>query len=285
MDNQLENLYESMLQEASKTGTVDTKVKAGEGFEGSDKAQGSAIKSPKPTDAEGVTKKTPDAGPSQGKGQGKPEKLSKKVESMETSKDELIPLTFDQLFKRTIKEEDESIVPSADIEGDEFSEDTGDFEPDGGEGDVEEEIDLASELRILADRLSEIADKIGVDEEGGVGDGIEDASIGDEELGGAGEEVMAPESVQHKNRKVVKEAIKSEPTPKNLKKTTLGPKMSQNPKNKIGKSGAGKASTPAAKDRTGTPSVAPKTTFGPKMSQNPNGTGPAVKGAQAPLVN
>jgi len=82
------------------------------------------------------------------------------------------------------------------------------------------------------------------------------------------------------------EAIVSEPTPKPLKKTTLGPKMKQNPKNIIGKSGAKKAITPAAgKDRTGKLSPASKSQFGPNMKQNPNGNGPAVKGGNASLVN
>jgi len=280
----LENLYESMIQEASKTGTVDTgkeMPKPGEGLEGEEKAKKMSTESGPEGKGNKVDK--PVAGPSVGdksfeEGKGKP--LTKK-ESTEVPAESKIPLTFDELFKKTINEEEEPITPASDIESSDFSEDQGDFT--GEEGDVDEEIDLASELRLLADRLTEIADKLSVDEagEGEIGEEgpAEEAPV----EGGAAPSTLAPESVQH--GKVMKEAIVSEPTPKNLKKTTLGPKMSQNPKNKIGKSGAGKAATPPAKDRTGEPSPLPKTQFGPKMSQNPTGTGPAVKGGNAPLVN
>jgi hypothetical protein len=291
MDN-LEMLYENMIKEASKTGTVDTgkeMPKPNESFEGSDKAKKMSSESGPDGKSNKVNK--PVAGPSVGdasfeEGKGKP--LSKKEGKVAESKEESgIALSFDELYSKTLNEEEDAIAPAADIESEDFSEDTGDFAPEGEEGDIDEEIDVASELRLLADRLSEIADKLSVDETGGVEeepvDEIPAEGEGEEDMGGVGSDIIGNESVQHR-RKVVKEAIKSEPTPKPLKKTTLGPKMSQNPKNKIGKSGAGKASTPSAKDRTGTPSNLPKTQFGPKMSQNPSGTGPAVKGSNAPLV-
>lgn len=271
MDNQLEDLYMKMITE-SKDGTVNTKVKAGDGFEGADKANIKSVKSPEPTDAEGIKQKKPVDGPSADTKAGEPKPLSKKVEGMKDSVEAPL-LTFDQLYNKTITEAEDEVVAAPDIEGEEFNPDEGDFtgtdEEEVGMGEEGEEIDIASELRLLADRLVEIADKISVDEPV-EGDISEEAPV--EGM----DEVPAP----------VTEAIKSEPTPKPAKKTTLGPKMSQNPKNRIGKSGAGKASMPkAGKDRTGTPSPAPKTQFGPNMSQNPSGTGPAVKGSNAPLVN
>jgi hypothetical protein len=278
METKLEDLYMQMITESGKEGTVNTKVKPGQGLEGSDKANIKAVKSPEPTDAEGVKQKKPVEGPSADTKAGEPKPLSKKEQGVKDSvEQEKSPfMTFDQLYTQTITEADE-VVPAPDIEGDEFNPEEGDFT--GGEegemGEEAEEIDIASELRLVADRLIEIADKISVG-----GEGTEELPEGPvEEMPEEG--LTSNESVQQ-----MKEAIVSEPTPKPAKKTTLGPKMSQNPKNKIGKSGAGKASVPTAgKDRTGTPSPAPKTSFGPKMSQNPSGTGPAVKGSNAPLVN
>ena len=280
-DTKLGDIYMQMITESGKEGTVNTKVKAGDGYEGSEKANIKAVQSPDPTEAEGIKQKKPVEGPSADTKAGEPKPLGKKEQGVKDSV-EMPLMTFDQLYNKTITEADEEVVPAPDIEGSEFNTDEGDFTGEEGmeDGTEEEgdEIDVASELRLLADRLSEIADKISVESPS-------------EELEGPVEE--NPEGMEGteipevaRESKQVTEAIVSEPTPKPAKKTTLGPKMSQNPKNKIGKSGASKASVPAAgKDRTGTLSPAPKTQFGPKMSQNPSGTGPAVKGSNAPLVN
>jgi hypothetical protein len=288
----LEQVYMKMVTKnndviTESDDTVKTKVKAGDGFEGSENATIKSVKSPEPTAADGIKQKKPVEGPSGDDEAGKPKKLSggkmgMKKEDMETKTNE-IPLTFDKLYSKVINEADEDVVPAPDIEGADFSEEEGDFDSTAdGEGELEEEIDVASELRLLADRLTEIAEKIsGGEPTDELGDDM-DADMGDDLGGDAGieAEFSANES------KVHTEAIKSEPTPKAAKKTTLGPKMSQKPKNKIGNSGAKKAVTPTAgKDRTGTPSVASKTTLGPKMSQNPSGTGPAVKGSNASLIS
>lgn len=269
--------YEKMLKEsAEKTGTVNTKVKAGDSFEGSDKAKKMSAES----GPEGKDNKIdkPAAGPSAGddavaQGKGKP--LSKKEVKMKDSTEEpKMSLSFDDLYNKVIKEEADDIVPAPDIESSDFDEKTGDFtdtpDVEGETTDVDEEIDLASELRLLADRLNEIADKFS-------GEAATDELAPDEE--GLEDTEIPPEG-----EGVQTEAIKSEPTPKAAKKTTLGPKMSQNPKNKIGKSGAKTAAVPSAKQRDGTISQAPKTTLGPKMSQNPSGNGPAVKGGQTSFI-
>lgn len=286
MDNHMSEMgamYEQILKEGQ--------VKKGESFEGADKAQGKSIKGEGPETAK-LPK--PQQGPSMGDdtvAQGKGVEMKKKaVKATEQAATQTLSLSFDDLFNKVINEADDDladkVVPAPDVEGDDFSEDTGDFDATE-ETDVDEEVDLASELRLLADRLSEIADKLSVEDEG-----EEDGDLGDEmgdEMGAddatedATEDVGMPPALNRES--VQTEAIKSEPTPKPLKKTTLGPKMKQNPTNKIGKSGAGKASLPAqGKDRSGKPSNAKKTTLGPKMSQNPSGTGPAVKGAQSPLI-
>lgn len=277
MDNHMSEMgdvYEQMLKEAAP--------QKGESFEGSEKAQAKNMKGDGPSKVANIKKPT-ESGVSNSKatvddGKGKP--LTKKTvldkSSAQTPK---LALSFDDLYNKVINEADEDVVPTPDVEGDDFSETTGDF--DAGEGtDVDEEIDLASELRLLADRLSELADKLSVEDP--------DAALGDELGGEEGGEEMGEEPSDIPptlSRESVTEAIVSEPTPKPMKKTTLGPKMKQNPSNKMGKSGAGKASLPAqGKDRSGKPSPAPKTTLGPKMSQNPSGTGPAVKGGQATVV-
>jgi hypothetical protein len=289
MDNHMKDMgdmYEQMLKEGTeKSSSVNTKVKAGDSFEGADKTKKMSAESG--PDGKSNTVAKPAAGPSAGdddvaKGKGKP--LSKKEVTTKDSVDNQpkISLSFDDLYNKVIKEGDglDEVVPTQDIESGDFDENTGDFSA-SEETDVDEEIDLASELRLLSDRLNEIADKLSLDDTESP-DVSEDMGETDETDGiSSDNSELAPDISKES---VHTEAIKSEPNPKPLKKTTLGPKTTQNPKNKIGKSGAGKASTPAGKDRSGTPSNAPKTQFGPKMSQNPSGTGPAVKGGQAAFV-
>jgi hypothetical protein len=282
----------TVVTESSKSGTVDgSKVKAGAGFEGAEKVKQNSVESGPEGKGNKVAK--PTEGPSSDDEAAKPKPLGKKeTGGMKDSDDKeaKMKLSFDDLYKKTITENEDEIVSTPDLEGEGFDEKTGDFEggEEGAEGSDEanEEIDLASELRLLADRLTEIADKFSVEESGEEGAEGDIDAIGDElpPVEGAPENggEMARESVQQ-----VKEAIKSEPTPKPAKKTTLGPKMSQNPKASgyTKKSGAGKAQNPKmGKDWSGRPSNAAKTTLGPKMSQNPSGTGPAVKAGNAPLV-
>lgn len=287
MDNSMQelgNMYETMLTESTD------KIKAGNGFEGSEKAKQFSSDSGSP---DGVKKPVEGTkGPDVEAGKGKPlaKKACKANESANT-KTKSLP-SFESLFQRTVKEEEDindEIVPADDVESTDFSEEDGDFEEDT---DVDEEVDVASELRLLADRLSEIASKLTGSDETDMDVGDEtiepepemDGEVSEDESLGAAEPIVKKESFSAK-LKNLSEAIKSEPTPKLMKKTSFSPKMKQNPKNNISTTGAGKAPIPSnSKDKTGKLSNAPKTQFGPKMCQNVKGSGPTVKGGQAKLA-
>jgi hypothetical protein len=274
----------------SKDGTVG-KDMSGKSFEGSEKA------SPKDNpfkNAEETQKKKP-VGPSQGEatvadGKGKPAAKSKDIPKKSVKENSGIPTTFDQLYNSILNEEnamgDENIAPAGDVEGSEFDPDAGDFnegEPDAELGEPEV-FDAATAFRALADSIAKIADQLGGmgateeagDELGGE-EGAEGAE-GGEDFAGEGTEKPFGESVTIGK-------IPAPTTPKVAKKTTFSPTMTKNPKNNVGKSGAGKAGLPAAgKDRTGTLSKAPTTKFGPKMSQTVGGTGPIAKGGNDSFI-
>lgn len=139
---------------------------------------------------------------------GSPKEMDKKLNPghgkimKERDMDEMLPeSSFDKLFKATLIEEelgdDES--PLEQTGGDEFNDEMGDFPPDGeGDDDLGEEVDVATELRMIIDRLTEIAEKLGAfdeesEEEGGEG-------FGEDEMGGEGfgeEEPVVPEAVTY----------------------------------------------------------------------------------------
>lgn len=280
----LGEMYEKIrLTESEKKDEVKSKIKPGDGFEGSEKAK-TFSKDSGPEQASDIKK--PVEGPSSGddaveKGKGKV--LAKKTVSTKDSVEQpKLTLSFDDAYQKIVNEEEsvEDVIPAQDIEGEGFDETKGDFAEEPT--DVNEEVNVGTELRLIAERLMEMAEKLGGEEMTPMDDeGTEDIEGAEgaegSEMGGAPIDSLNRESVQT-------EAIKNEPNPKQLKKTSFNPKMKQNPKNIIGKSGAGKASLPAKKDHSGVPANAPKTQFGPKMSQNPQGTGPAVKGNREPLI-
>ena len=273
MDKSLENIYGDMLTEGADQKTVGKKITE---LEGSEKAQASNLeKTSGKIPAEKPTEYGKNPGVEEGKGKPLTKKVEKAKESMEKPK-----MSFNEIYKKVIKEGgdlgEEGVQPAPDLEGEGFSDEKGDFAPDAEldaeeDTDVNEEMDLATELRLLADRLGEIAEKLGMDDElvpeDGGEEGLGGEGIDEEPMGGA-----IPESVQTGK-------IPEPTTPKLAKKTTLGPKMSMKPKNKIGNSGAGKASVPTGgKDVSGRLSPAKKTQFGPHMSKTVSGTGPAVQG-------
>jgi hypothetical protein len=278
------DMYDKIrLTESEKNSEVKNKIKAGDGFEGSEKAK-TFSKDSGPEQAANIKK--PVEGPSSGddaveKGKGKV--LAKKTVSTKDSVEQpKLSLSFDDVYKKIVQEEEslDAVMPAQDIEGEGFDETKGDFEKE--ETDVNEEVDVGTELRLIAERLMEMAEKLGGEEMSPMDDESVEGAEGMEDAEGS---EMGTSPVDSLNRESVQtEAIKNEPNPKPLKKTSFNPKMKQNPKNIIGKSGAGKASLPAKKDHSGVPSNAPKTQFGPKMSQNPTGTGPAVKGNREPLI-
>ncbi len=183
MRDMLAEQYELVLENQMK-GTVDTPGMAKPGQSMLDKdtreAAGRGVNSPA------------------AKSVGSPEEMDKKLNPghgkimKERDMDEMLPeSSFDKLFKATLIEEelgdDES--PLEQTGGDEFNDEMGDFPPDGeGEDDLGEEVDVATELRMIIDRLTEIAEKLGAfdeesaetDEEGFGEEGM-DGDFGDEE--------------------------------------------------------------------------------------------------------
>jgi hypothetical protein len=281
--------YKLILE--NKEGTVG-KDMSGQSFEGA-KEKGKPVND-NMENAKGDIKK-PVAGPSQGDnsvadGKGKPAPVSKDIPKKKVQKEgEEIPLTFDKLYTSILKEEElpEEITPAGDVEDKSFDTDSGDFE----EGPMEDEsltgepeqIDVAQAFRELANNILAIADKLG----GGMGE----APAGDEDLDldNMGEDETGMEGMEDVEKPLVEESasvgkIPEPSNPKVAKKTSFDPKMSKNPKNNIGKSGAGKANTPAGKDRSGTLSKAPETKFGPKMSLTVGGTGPIAKGGNNSFI-
>lgn len=280
MDTKLGELYESIYNKETNPLTEETVGKDIKGdLEGAEKAK------TKPDTNKNVKVDKPTEGPSSDNEDGKPKELKgKATKAKESSSEETVKLSFDDLYNKTINEEgelDDQVVPAPDVEGSEFDTDTGDF----GEGDMsdktdtDEEVDLATELGMIADRLTEIKDKLmGVESTENPDEDLGDTGdLGDTE-GVEGEDTLGTEDVTKESAKIT-EAIKSEPSPKPLKKTTLGPKTKQVPSNKIGTSGKGTTvSKVASKDYSGKPSNASKTTLGPKMSQTVTGKGPTVAG-------
>lgn len=283
--DKITEIYEGMLQKASdeivteSEGTDKTPKAPGinKSFDGSDK-NGKPIKAEKVAGVPTPTEATPAP-------EGKPQKLGKKEIN------DSVALSFDQLFKKVIKEDNElgdeendEVVKSPSIEGDEFDTDKGDFgEGEEGADETEEEIDLATELRMLAGRMNEIADKLSSgdeDLEDLEGDeGMEEVSS-EEALGGMGEGTGG-----EPNPAPVRESMQNQMKP--AKKTSLNPKMKQNPKASgyTSKSGAGTAQKPAQKQRDGT--LSPLGAEKGKSLQNGmtvKGKGPAHKGGNDTYV-
>lgn len=111
---------------------------------------------------------------------GKPHK-----EHVSTMKiDELIPKSsFDELFTKALTEEFGEEAPLEQTGEGEFDDETGDFPELDGEGgdDLEEEVDVATKLRMIIEQLEEIAEAVGAydsegeeDEMGDEMDGVED---------------------------------------------------------------------------------------------------------------
>jgi hypothetical protein len=179
MNNDLTGQYELVMENQSK-GTVDASGLAKPG------------------------KSMIDDGESQAKGQGgdSPEakKVSKPVEmdknknpghgTIAEDKDisEILNMNkFDELFKRTLVEDNFTDDTPIEQGGEgEFNDELGDF-PDGGgeDDDLGEEVDVATELRMVIDRLNAVAEKLGAfdDEESGLEDeGLVDGEGGDADL-------------------------------------------------------------------------------------------------------
>lgn len=186
MNDGLTHAYQ-LVVEGAKEGTVDAKKMPKPDSDliegGKDKAKGQGTESPA---AKSV--KVP---------------IEMKKESNQKEIKNMLPESkFDKLFKTTLVAED-SLGDENPLEKDgsgEFNDEQGDFPPEdiGAEDSTDDEVDVATELRMIIDRLTEIAEKIGAyageeaeegePEEAGELDG-EVAGDGAEELGAVGESV------------------------------------------------------------------------------------------------
>lgn len=166
--DELTKAYELVLENEGK-GTVKTgkeMPKPGEGFKGKWLA-----------DTHGMGYDSPEAKKVQ-----EPEEMDKELNPghgtimQEKEIKEMIPTSkFDKLFKETLMSEefgdDESPV---EMTGDEeFNDDAGDFPVEGEEDMVEDEVDVATQLRTVIDMLNDIAQQVG---------GEMDYDMGDEDM-------------------------------------------------------------------------------------------------------
>ena len=175
------------------------------------------------------------------------------------------------MFKKQIVEEEDATGISGDEsplekggEG-EFSDEEGDFPSEGGD-DTAEEVDIATELRMVIDTLTEIADKLGAyDEEGGEGEaGMEDELGGEGEAGAEGGQATPPEGLP--------EGVQAEAVQAKLKpfKNTVKKMQAKNNKVQSAFKVSGKKASatggPGKGAADGKLGAARKTTLGPKMS-------------------
>lgn len=249
MKNGLETAYE-LVMEQSKENTVKTNLKVGSAAAGEMKKASGGM-GPESTGTKKPTEGDTKINPGHGKIKTEGTQTRELSNMLPTSK-------FDNLFKSHIIEEEEIAGDESPLEmgGDsEFNDETGDFPADGD--DTAEEVDVATELRMLIDRLTEIAEKLGAyDEDMGEADGEtgEAGLEGDEGTGEANPE-LTPESVQAKMKPF-----------KNATKTMQGKN------NKVasafkasGKKAATGAGGPGKGSADGKLGPARKTTLGPKM--------------------
>lgn len=256
MKNGLEQAYELVVENA-KEGMVKTNLKTGQNAAGDlKKAKGvgpeaTGVKSP----TEGEAKINP--------GHGKI-----KTESRESTN--MLPTSkFDDLFKQQIVEEGE-------IEGDEspvemggegeFNDESGDFPAEGGD-ETGEEVDVATELRMCIDRLTEVATRLGAYDEDMEEAGEETGEADMEDI--EGEPPPVGEAVSHAGPGKGSADGKIKPFQNSAKKMQ-GPKSSNKVKSAFTANGK-KANTGAGGPGKGAADgkLAPmkKTTLGPNMSQ------------------
>ena len=231
-------IYQKMLNESEDKMTVGS-VKPGE-LEGADKngepvkqvaTKDNTVDAPKEGPSSGEVKKggaVANSDTAKNELEGKKKKMPKEIVKDSA---EVKATKFEDLYKSVIGEEmdleggTDEIVKAPEVEGEEFSDETGDFEAEG-EGDVEDEVDVASELRAMAERMNELADKY-AELTGEGGDELENELGGDEMVG---DEMVGDEMG---GDKLQEESMKNQPEPKPAKKTTLGPKMSKTVKGKL----------------------------------------------------
>lgn len=171
-NNDLEKAYNLVLEKNSE-GTVSTPKmgKPGTDFvkDGQKQAKGMGTDSPSVKSV----KKPKEMEENKNPGHGKITEDKEIANMVPDSK-------FDQLFKSTLLDE-ESIESGANPleqtgEG-EFNDESGDFPPESGDEDVAGEVDVATELRLIIDRLTTVAEKLGAFDKGTEGSDSEETDF------------------------------------------------------------------------------------------------------------
>ena len=244
MKSGLESAYDLILENENK-GIVKSNLKPGENMSGMPQKT-------KGTGPESTCTKKPvegDAKINPGKGKIKSESNQKELYKMlPTSK-------FDSLYKTQLVEEEDlnSSESPLEIGGDKgFDDEEGDFPSEDGLSDdtTSEEVDVATELRMLIDRLTEIAEKLGAYDDD-MDDTFEEDDLDDEPT-------LTPESVSNKMKPFGDKSKKFQ-GPKSCNCVKSAFKVS-NKKAATGAGGPGKGTA------DGKLSPAKKTDLGPKMS-------------------
>lgn len=259
MQDKLNEVYQKMLKENYNNMTVGT-TKTGE-LEGAEKAK--PIEQQKTADNQ---VKSPEEGLSQEEvkkgGASANADTVKKEETVNDSFD-ITASKFEDLYKSVIGEDlDEMIgaevVDAPEVEGDSFDDELGDFEDDS----VSDETDIAVELRTMAERLTELADKyaeLSVDS---------DIDVEDDDL-----EIDLEDSDEDEPKM---ESMKSEPEPKPAKATTQGPKMSKTVSGKLSSVGKKHAKSGMKGKFTGEPeALSSSSGTANKSGMTVKGSGPA----------
>lgn len=260
----LRDAYE-LVMESEKKGTVDAfkTNRINQTFEGGEKGSpkaGGSMKMGSQEASKKVPQKVSEAPKDLNPGHGKIATEGKEI------KDMLPKSAFDELFKSTLVEEESLDAEESPLErsGDEeFSDERGDFPPAEDDEDIGEEVDIATELRMIIDRLTEVAEKLGAFEDEG--------AEGEEAMGEppVEEPAISPESVQRSGKPVTEAPVATKglkPLPDTVAKMT-SKKFKVDSAFDVTSHKEGDAGNPRKDAADGKLKPLKKTTFGPKMSQ------------------
>ena len=254
MKDELATIYENkvLISESEKVkGAVPA---PGKGFEGEEKVKKMQPKTGIDSKGTESVKKPVEAEKKFNPGREKVTE-DKEIENM------LPTSAFDMLYSKTlVQEDDESPVEKTGAE--EFDDEAGDFPPAddaGGEPTEDEEVDVATELRMIIDRLIEIAEKLGA-YEGEEAPGSDGTSEGEEPIVEPTEQdgLAVPESHVMNITKPLSDSASKMQSKGNMKVSSH-----------VSQPDTGKASTggPGKGEADGKVKPQAKSKFGPNMSQ------------------
>jgi len=227
-----------------KSGKVKSDVKVGKSFDGAEKEEPqTGTKSPAMKDVK--------------KSKEKKTKLKESARMKNESFDDL----YDKILSEDVFDQDESAVERSDAG--EFNDDMEDFPPEGEDDGVGDEVDVATELKMVIDTLSDIAERMGAFD--GEEEGEEEGDGFGGEEGGEGFEPELEESVQVKLQKLKSSVSKLQG--KNNKVASKFKATGGKAKNV----GPGKGKCDGKIENPG------KSKFSPTMSGKANGNSPANK--------